>query len=113
MEKGGKICLWSIIAFIIIYFGLTFGGMLLDYWTDETHMVKIDWTIYTNSGPVHKSGTYEMKGDSFVGSTHSYRGTNTVTVKDEHNWYAYYGKQTVCIYVGTNDVDINSIKIVK
>lgn len=108
-----KKTLTIIIILYTLFISATFGGMFVKYLIDDVHKVKVDYTIYTNSGAVNKIEIYEIRGDSFISKTESYRGSNKVYIKQTNNWFAYTGNQAVCIYVGTNDVIVNKIEVIE
>ena len=107
---------WNLLKTCVISVVLLLACLIIvpivRYNTSDRHDVYIEWTVYTASGPRSYHGTYSMVGDSFGSQCRSERGTNRVFVYRK-NVMEYIGDECVCIYCGTNDVDINKIKIVK
>lgn len=92
---------------------------VIHYNCEPEHKVYIEWTVYGCSTPRHYHGTYDMVGEEFKIYDHfvsagKYQGSyRIVSIVDKNNWGAYIGKQSVCIYVGMNDVEVNKIKIIE
>jgi len=107
---------WNIFKLCIISFFLFIAFLIIEpivrYNTSERNDVYVEWTVYTASGPRSYHGTYNMVGDAFVGEWRSDRGTNRVMIRRK-NVMEYIGDESICIYCGTNDVDINKIKVIK
>ena len=112
MSKKDKI-IFAFIGFIIfcVLFWM-FPYQIIKYNLLPEHQVHVEWTVYSNSGPLNYQGTYKMKGNNFTSRYQSYKGSNTVCVEDD-DANLFIGDQRVCIYVGTNDVHINKIEIVE
>ena len=107
----GNVALTIIIA-ILLFFTYLITSPFVRYYSSPRHDVYVEWTVYTASGPRNYSGTYNMVGDHF-GSMHmSHRGTNKVCIR-RTNVHSYIGDESVCIYTGTSDVDVNKIKVIK
>ena len=104
-----------VVCFFTFFIGLfiwAFPYQFIKYINLPEHKVHVEWTVYSHSGPLKYQGTYKMKGNQFKGKRMSYRGSNEIFVEDDDACY-YIGNQRVCIYVGTNDVDINKIEIIE
>ena len=101
-----------ILSCIFCFLFWLFPYQIIKYNLLPEHQVHIEWTVYSNSGPLNYEGTYRMKGNNFKSNYQSHRGSNTVCVEDDDASF-FIGDQRVCIYVGTNDVHINKIEIVE
>ena len=112
MNKKDKIIGIIILSCIFCFLFWMFPYQIIKYNLLPEHQVHIEWTVYSNSGPLNYEGTYRMKGNNFKSNYQSYRGSNTVCVEDNDASF-FIGDQKVCIYVGTNDVHINKIEIIE
>ncbi len=101
-----------ILSCIFCFLFWLFPYQIIKYNLLPEHQVHIEWTVYSNSGPLNYEGTYRMKGNNFKSNYQSHRGSNTVCVEDDDASF-FLGDQRVCIYVGTNDVHINKIEIIE
>ena len=101
-----------ILSCIFCFLFWMFPYQIIKYNLLPEHQVHIEWTVYSNSGPLNYEGTYRMKGNNFKSNYQSHRGSNTVCVEDDDASF-FIGDQRVCIYVGTNDVHINKIEIIE
>lgn len=92
---------------------------LIFYNCEEDSKVYVEWTVYDGYTPRNYSGTYDMKGSEFEvqnywQSAGKYRGSyRVVRIVDKNAWSSYINKQSVCIYTGMNDVEVNTIKVLK
>lgn len=107
-----KFCGITLISLFVGFLFLIFVYPWIQYKNKPTHNVYIEWVVYTASGPINYHGTYKMRGEKFSPSYQSNRGSNTVCVCDK-DAIVYVENQSICIYVGTNDVSVKTIKIVK
>jgi len=112
MNKKEKIIGIIILSCIFCFLFWMFPYQIIKYNLLPEHQVHIEWTVYSNSGPLNYEGTYRMKGNNFKSNYQSHRGSNTVCVEDDDASF-FIGDQRVCIYVGTNDVHINKIEIIE
>ena len=112
MNKKDKIIGIIILSCIFCFLFWMFPYQIIKYNLLPEHQVHIEWTVYSNSGPLNYEGTYRMKGNNFKSNYQSHRGSNTVCVEDDNASF-FIGDQRVCIYVGTNDVHINKIEIIE
>lgn len=111
MNKG-KIIFISLCLGVVSLLFYLFPYQFIRYSMLPEHKVRIEWTVYTNSGPIDYAGTYTMKGNKFRTMYTSHRGSNTVQVVDAEA-ITFIEKECVCIYVGTNDVNIKKVEIVE
>lgn len=109
----GDAILGTIIALFVIGFLWLFPYQAIKYFFLPEHKVYVEWTVYSASGPLEYKGTYEMRGDTFGSSRTSSRGSNYVDIENRGDCSLFVGNQRVCIYSGTNEVDVNLIKIVE
>ena len=107
-----NVIIYSLAVCVICLIFWLFPYQIIKYNMLPEHKVYIEWTVYTASGPIDYHGTYDMKGYDFKTQYTSHRGSNTVCVIDDDASF-FMGDQSVCIYVGTNDVNVKTIKIVK
>ena len=112
MNKTDKIAITILISILVGILVWLFPYQIIKYNLLPEHQVHIEWTVYSNSGPLNYEGTYRMKGNNFKSNYQSHRGSNTVCVEDDDASF-FIGDQRVCIYVGTNDVHINKIEIIE
>ena len=112
MNKKEKIIGIIILSCIFCFLFWMFPYQIIKYNLLPEHQVHIEWTVYSNSGPLNYEGTYRMKGNNFKSNYQSHRGSNTVCIEDDDASF-FIGDQRVCIYVGTNDVHINKIEIIE
>lgn len=112
MNKTDKIAITILISILVGILFWMFPYQIIRYNLLPEHQVHVEWTVYSNSGPLNYQGTYRMKGNNFTSRYQSHRGSNTVCVEDDDANF-FIEDQRVCIYVGTNDVHINKIEIVK
>lgn len=107
------------IFFILSILPLCIIGEVVHYNLEPEHKVYIEWTVYDGSTPRHYKGTYDMVGERFEihnywQSAGKYNGSyRVVRIVDKDNWSGYIGKQSVCIYTGMNDVEVNKIEIIE
>ena len=90
------------------------------YNCEQDSKVYVEWTVYNDNGTCRKySGAYYMKGTefgvySYWQSAGRYRGSyRVVNIIDKDAWGSYISKQSVCIYTGMNDVEVNTIKVIE
>ena len=112
MNKKEKIIGIIILSCIFCFLFWMFPYQIIKYNLLPEHQVHIEWTVYSNSGPLNYEGTYRMKGNNFKSNYQSHRGSNTVCIEDDDASF-FIGDQRVCIYVGTNHVHINKIEIIE
>ena len=92
---------------------------VIHYNYEQDSKVYVEWTVYDGISARHYSGTYDMKGIRFSvlnywRSAGKYRGSyRDVSIIDNDAWGGYINKQSVCIYQGMNDVEVNTIKVLK
>ncbi len=92
---------------------------IIHYNCEQDSKVYVEWTVYDGFSPRRYSGTYDMKGSEFEiqnywQSAGKYQGSyRVVRIVDKDVRGSYIGKQSVCIYTGMNDVEVNAIKIIK
>lgn len=93
---------------------------LIYYNCEQDSKVYVEWTVYNNNGTCRNySGTYDMKGSEFEvqnywQSAGKYRGSyRVVRIVDKNAGGSYINKQSVCIYTGINDVEVNTIKVLE
>ena len=93
---------------------------VIHYNCEQDSKIYVEWTVYNGNGTCRNySGTYDMKGTEF--SVHNYwqsagkyRGSyRVVRIVDNNAWGSYINKQSVCIYTGMNDVEVNTIKVLE
>lgn len=107
------------ITFIISIFPILIAVEIIHYNLEPKSKIYVEWTVYDGMATRHYSGTYEMKGKEFEiqnywESAGKYRGSfRVVRIVDKDAWYGYINKQSVCIYTGMNDVEVNNIKILE
>jgi hypothetical protein len=106
------VILISIIPIVII-------AEVIHYNCEPESKVYVEWTVYDSFSPRRYSGTYDLKGSEFEvqnywQSAGKYRGSyRVVRITDKNAGGSYIGRQSVCIYTGVNDVEVNTIKIIK
>ena len=93
---------------------------VIHYNCEQDSKVYVEWTVYNDNGTCRKySGTYYMKGTEFGvynywRSAGRYGGSyRVVNIIDKDAWGSYISKQSVCIYTGINDVEVNTIKVIE
>lgn len=93
---------------------------VIHYNYEKDSKVYVEWTVYNSNGTSRNySGTYDMKGTEFSihnywQSAGKYRGSyRVVSIIDKDAWGSYINKQSVCIYTGINDVEVNTIKVLE
>ena len=93
---------------------------VIHYNCEKDSKVYVEWTVYNGNGTSRNySGTYDMKGTEFSihnywQSAGKYRGSyRVVSIIDKDAWGSYINKQSVCIYTGINDVEVNTIKVLE
>ena len=93
---------------------------VIHYNCEQDSKVYVEWTVYSDNGNCRKySGTYYMKGTEFSVynywvSAGRYRGSyRVVNIIDNDALGSYISKQSVCIYTGMNDVEVNTIKVIE
>ena len=109
----GDAILGTIIALFTIGFLWLFPYQAIKYFFLPEHKVYVEWTVYSASGPLEYKGTYEMRGDKFASYRSSDRGSNHVYIENIGERSQFMGSQNICIYSGTNEVDVKLIKIVE
>ena len=95
-------------------------GEVIHYNCEKDSKVYVEWTVYNGNGTCRNySGTYDMKGTEF-GVQNYWQGTGrhggsyrVVNIVDKDTWGSYINKQSVCIYTGINDVEVNTIKVLE
>lgn len=111
----------SIIAICIII-ALFIGpliGEFVHYKLEDEHQVYVEWTVYRDGYAHDYKDTINIVGDNFRvlsywrTTKHHRNDHRIVQIVDGNAWHSYIGKQSVCIYTGTNDVDVRTIKIIK
>lgn len=107
------------IVFIISILPITMVIEVIHYNSEPQSKVYVEWTVYDGIATRHYSGTYEMKGKEFEiqnywESAGKYRGSfRVVRIVDKDAWGGYINKQSVCIYTGMNDVEVNIVKVLE
>ena len=102
----------SIIIGILLFWMFCYPIIRHNYLPENN--VYVEWVVYTNSGPVNYHGTYLMTGNKFTTRYTSHRGSNTVCIVNNDPYgNCYIGNESTCIYVGTNDVSIRKIEVIK
>ena len=95
-------------------------GEVIHYNCEQDSKVYVEWTVYNGNGTCRNySGTYDMKGTEFGvqnywQSAGRYGGSyRVVNIVDKDALGSYINKQSVCIYTGINDVEVNTIKVLE
>lgn len=108
------------IIYILFLFGLigTACVALTHNLRQPIHKVRINYTVYRGDKPFNKTGVYEVRGKSFKpvreAQYHRYSSSpNVLLIEDEDAWLCYVNKQSVCVYIGYNDVECNSLEIIE
>ena len=93
---------------------------VIHYNCEQDSKVYVEWTVYNGNGTCRNySGTYDMKGTEFGvqnywQSVGRYGGSyRVVNIVDKNALGSYINKQSVCIYTGINDVEVNTIKVLE
>jgi len=92
---------------------------VIHYNCEKDSKVYVEWTVYDGISTRHYSDTYDMKGTEFSvrnywRSAGKYHGSyRDVSIIDNDAWGFYINKQSVCIYTGMNDVEVNTIKVLE
>ena len=93
---------------------------VIHYNCEQDSKVYVEWTVYNGNGTCRNySGTYDMKGTEFGvqnywQSAGRYGGSyRVVNIVDKNALGSYINKQSVCIYTGINDVEVNTIKVLE
>ena len=115
-----KYCFAIIITALISVIPLWIIGEVIHYNCEQDSKVYVEWTVYNNNGTCRTySGTYDMKGTEFDvqnywQSAGRYGGSyRVVNIVDKNALGSYINKQSVCIYTGMNDVEVNTIKVLE
>ena len=115
-----KYCFAIIITALLSVIPLWIIGEVIHYNCEQDSKVYVEWTVYNNNGTCRTySGTYDMKGTEFGvqnywQSAGRYGGSyRVVNVVDKDALGSYINKQSVCIYTGMNDVEVNTIKVLE
>ena len=102
----------------IIPIGIT--AEVIHYNCEKDSKVYVEWTVYNDNGTCRTyAGTYDMKGTEFGvqnywQSAGRYGGSyRVVNIVDKNALGSYINKQSVCIYTGINDVEVNTIKVLE
>ena len=109
----GDAILGTIIALFVIGFLWLFPYQAIKYFFLPEHKVYVEWTVYSAAGALDYKGTYDIRGDKFASSRSSSRGSNYVYIENTGDYSLFVGDQRICIYSGTNEVDVKLIKIVE
>ena len=95
-------------------------GEIIHYNCEKDSRVYVEWTVYNGNGTYRNYfGTYDMKGTEFGvqnywQSAGRYGGSyRVVNIVDKDALGSYINKQSVCIYTGINDVEVNTIKVLE
>lgn len=92
---------------------------VVHYNLEHKRKIYVEWTVYDGLNSRHYKGTYDIVGDNFGvrnywTSAGKYSGSyRVVSIVDGNAWMGYFEKQSVCIYTGLNDVEVNKIKIIE
>lgn len=115
-----KYCFAIIITALLSVIPLWIIGEVIHYNCEQDSKVYVEWTVYNNNGTCRTySGTYDMKGiefgvQNYWQSTGRYGGSyRVVNIVDKNTLGSYINKQSVCIYTGMNDVEVNTIKVLE
>lgn len=115
-----KYCFAIIITALLSVIPLWIIGEVIHYNCEQDSKVYVEWTVYNNNGTCRTySGTYDMKGTEFGvqnywQSAGRYGGSyRVVNIVDKNTLGSYINKQSVCIYTGMNDVEVNTIKVLE
>ncbi len=106
-----------VITILISIMPLWIIAEVIHYNCEPDSKVYVEWTIYDGSATRTYSGTYDMKGSEFEvqnywQSAGKYQGSyRVVRIVDKDTWSSYIARQSVCIYAGMNDVEVNIIKV--
>ena len=113
-----KYCFDIIITALLSIIPIWIIGEVIHYNCEQDSKVYVEWTVYNSNGTCRTySGTYNMKGTEFGvknywQSAGRYGGSyRVVNIVDKDTWGSYINKQSVCIYTGINDVEVNTIKV--
>ena len=102
----------SIVSIVIV-------ADIIHYDSEPISKVYVEYNVYYGVGTRRYSGTYEMKGKEFGiqnywESLGKYRGSyRVVRIVDKDAWGGYFEKQSVCIYIGMNDVEVKKLKVLE
>ena len=115
-----KYCFAIIITALLSIMPLWMIGEVIHYNCEQDSKVYVEWTVYNGNGTCRNySGTYDMKGTEFGvqnywQSAGRYGGSyRVVNIVDKNALGSYINKQSVCIYTGINDVEVNTIKVLE
>lgn len=115
-----KYCFAIIITALLSIIPIWLIVEVIHYNCEQDSKVYVEWTVHNNNGTCRKySGTYDMKGTEFGvqnywQSAGRYGGSyRVVNIVDKDALGSYISKQSVCIYTGINDVEVNTIKVLE
>lgn len=115
-----KYCFAIIITALLSVIPLWTISEVIHYNCEHDSKVYVEWTVYNDNGTCRKySGTYYMKGiefgvQNYWQSAGRYGGSyRVVNIVDKNALGSYINKQSVCIYTGMNDVEVNTIKVLE
>lgn len=108
---------FSLALMVLGGFGWFVAGMIHGSMQPK-HKVRIEYVIYRDGVPYHKTGVYAMKGKGFKTNCYTRReryghGANVLEIVDTDDWGLYVDKQSVCVYTGYSDVEVKSLKIIE
>lgn len=113
-----RIFVLIIIGIFLFFFGLI-SAQIIHYKLEPESKVYVEWTVFNGGNSRNYSGTYIIKGTDFYirdywQSAGKYGGSyRVVCISDKDSWGCFINNQSVCIYTGMNDVQVNKIKVIK
>ena len=108
-----------IITILISIIPIWIIAEVIHYNCEKDSKVYVEWTVYDGISTRHYSDTYDMKGTEFDVQNYwrragKYGGSyRVVSIIDKDAWGSYINNQSVCIYTGMNDVEVNTIKVLE
>lgn len=108
-----------VIIFIISIIPTMIAIEVIHYKLEPRSKVYIEWTVYDGISERDFHGTYDIVGKEFAiqdywESSRKYGGSyRIVRIVDKDAWCGYINKQSICIYMGLNDVEVKRLKVLE
>lgn len=122
MKRVKSIDFWKIFFILCVLLILAIPSWIIaeiiHYNLEPRHRIGVTYTIYDNGTVRKRYGVFTIAGDKYEvlnywrSRKHS-KGHRVVSIVDANHWGAYISQQSVCIYTGLGDVEVNEIKIVE
>lgn len=114
MNKFDKIIATVMIA-VLLFFFFDIVKEFCNYFTEPKQKVRIEYTIYTAAGARQRSGVYLCSGKSFATYVASSKGSTHFYIFKKFDGFHLFTiqEQSVCVYEGTADIELNKLEIIK